>query len=111
MWLVYIWAKIGPVVQGPSGLVDGDEMTPGQAERVIDIHTHVVPRRLADSAQRGEGRHGITFGRDPGGKITTSVGGATVAIPWPTPLETVQERVRSMDERRVDVHALSLSPV
>ena len=86
-------------------------MTTGQVERVIDIHTHVVPRRLADSAQRGQGRHGITFGRDSGGKITTSVGGATIAIPWPTPLETAQERVRSMDKRRVDVHALSLSPL
>ena len=86
-------------------------MTTGQAERVIDIHTHVVPRRLADSAQRGESRHGISFGRDTGGKITTSVGGVTVAIPWPTPLETAHDRVRSMDERRVDVHALSLSPV
>ena len=79
--------------------------------RVIDVHTHVIPRRLAESAQAGEGRHGITFGRDPGGKITTTVGGQTVALSWPTPLETPQERVRSMDERGVDVHVLSLSPL
>ena len=82
-----------------------------QPERVIDVHTHVIPRRLADSAQRGEGRHGIAFDRDTSGKITTSVGGITVAIPWPTPLETAQERVGSMEKRRVDVHALSLSPL
>ena len=81
------------------------------APRVIDVHTHVIPRRLAESAELGQGRHGITFGRDAAGKITTSVGGLTMGIPWPTPLETPEERVRSMDERGVDVHALSLSPL
>lgn len=81
------------------------------AYRAIDIHTHVVPRRLAESAQRGQSRHGITFGRDVHGKITTSVGRLTMAFPWPTPWETPEERVRSMDERQVEVHALSLSPL
>ena len=91
--------------------MDGIELTGGPRERVIDIHTHVIPRRLAESAQRGDGRFGIAFGRDSEGQITTSVGGSTVSIPWPTPLESPEYRVRTMDERRVDVHALSLSPL
>lgn len=87
------------------------QMNGNPAPRAIDIHTHVVPRPLAESAHAGDSRHGITFGRDAHGKITTSVGGQTMALPWPTPLETPEERVRSMDERSVDVHALSLSPL
>ena len=81
------------------------------APRTIDIHTHVIPRRLAESAERGEARHGITFGRDTNGRITGSVGASTYAIAWPNPLETPEERVRAMDEMRVDVHVLSLSPL
>jgi len=79
--------------------------------RTIDIHTHVIPRRLAESAERGEARHGITFGRDTNGRITGSVGASTYAIAWPNPLETPEERIRAMDEMRVDVHVLSLSPL
>jgi aminocarboxymuconate-semialdehyde decarboxylase len=78
---------------------------------VIDIHTHVIPRRLAAAAELGQDRHGITFGRDGQGKITTSIGGRAVALPWPTPLETPAERAKSMDERGVEVHVLSLSPL
>ena len=81
------------------------------APRTIDIHTHVIPRQLAESAERGEARHGITFGRDANGRITGSVGPTTFAIAWPNPLETAEERLRAMDEMRVDVHVLSLSPL
>jgi aminocarboxymuconate-semialdehyde decarboxylase len=79
--------------------------------RTIDIHTHVIPRRLAESAERGEARHGITFGRDSNGRITGSVGPTTFAIAWPNLLETPEERIRAMDEMRVDMHLLSLSPL
>ena len=79
--------------------------------RTIDIHTHVIPRQLAESAERGEARHGITFGRDTNGRITGSVGPTTFAIAWPNPLEIPEERIRAMDEMRVDMHVLSLSPL
>lgn len=79
--------------------------------RTIDIHTHVIPRHLAESAERGEARHGITFGRDTDGRITGSVGGRSYAIAWPNPLETPEERIQAMDAMRVDVHVLSLSPL
>ena len=79
--------------------------------RTIDFHTHVIPRRLAESADRGEARHGISFGRDASGRISGSVGSTTFAIAWPNVLETPEERVRAMDEMRVDVHVLSLSPL
>ena len=79
--------------------------------RTIDIHTHVIPRQLAESAVRGQSRHGITFGRDASGRITASVGATTMTIAWPNPLETPAERLQAMDEMRVDVHVLSLSPL
>ena len=78
---------------------------------VIDVHSHIVPTRLADAAQKGGLRYGIEFGRDTNGKITSSVGGKKpFALPWPTPLQTAAERVASMDAIGVDVHMLSLSP-
>jgi aminocarboxymuconate-semialdehyde decarboxylase len=86
-------------------------MAPDGQPRTIDIHTHVIPRRLAESAERGEDRHGITFGRDANGRITGSVGSTTFAIAWPNILETPEERIRAMGEMQVDVHVLSLSPL
>lgn len=79
--------------------------------QVIDVHTHIVPPRLAEAAQQG-GRHfGIEFGRDERGKVTSAApGGKPFALPWPTPLETPDQRVLSMDRIGVDVHLLSLSP-
>ncbi len=40
-----------------------------------------------------------------------SVGTSSYAIAWPNPLETPEERIRAMDEMRVDAHVLSLSPL
>jgi aminocarboxymuconate-semialdehyde decarboxylase len=77
---------------------------------VIDVHTHVIPARLAAAAERSETVHGITFGRDAAGGITSSSGGKPFPLPWPTPLETPEDRIGSMDQRRIDVHLLSLSP-
>lgn len=80
-------------------------------DRVIDVHSHIVPSRLAAAAQRGGTHHGIEFDRDANGKVTSAVGGQPpFALPWPTPLETAAERVASMDAIGVDVHMLSLSP-
>ncbi|MFT7474815.1 MAG: aminocarboxymuconate-semialdehyde decarboxylase [Verrucomicrobiales bacterium] len=79
--------------------------------QIIDVHTHIVPARLAHNAAAGGSHYGIEFGRDERGKITSSVGGKPpFAMPWPTPLETPAERVLSMDGVGVDVHMLSLSP-
>ncbi len=77
---------------------------------VIDVHTHIVPTRLAEIAQAGGSRHGIDFDRDEVGRVTSTIGGPPMALPWPTPLETPDERVASMDELGVDVHLLSLTP-
>ena len=79
--------------------------------RTIDLHTHVIPRHLAESAEHGEARHGITFGRDTNGRITGSVGAGSYTIAWPNLLETPEERIQAMYEMRVDVHVLSLSPL
>ena len=87
-------------------------MQKGSAMRgtVIDVHTHIVPPRLAAAAQAGGVRYGIEFGRDAAGRVTSSVGGKPFALPWPTPLQTPAQRVASMDAIGVDVHLLSLSP-
>ena len=77
---------------------------------VIDTHTHFMPRSAIGPASAGKLWHGIQFGRNARGKITSSVGGISQEIPWPTPLETPDARIASMDERRVDVHLVSISP-
>jgi aminocarboxymuconate-semialdehyde decarboxylase len=88
-------------------LIDGSSQT---MPRVIDVHTHVVPTRLADVAQAGGTRHGIEFSRDASGRITSSSGGVAKPITWPTPLESPEERVTAMDALGVDLHLLSLTP-
>jgi hypothetical protein len=62
------------------------------------------------AAVAGERWHGIQFGRDARGNITSTVGGISQEIPWPTSIETPDARVSSMHERRVDVHPVSISP-
>jgi len=76
----------------------------------IDTHTHFLPRSAMAPAQAGALWHGIQFGRNARGKYTSSVGGISQEIPWPMPLETSEARIGSMDERRVDVHLVSISP-
>lgn len=78
--------------------------------RVIDTHTHFVPKSAIGPAERGELWNGIQFGRNQRGKITSTVGQVSQEIPWPTPLETPEGRLASMDDRRVDVHVVSISP-
>jgi aminocarboxymuconate-semialdehyde decarboxylase len=94
---------------------DRDRMTrtPATERRpspVVDTHTHFMPRRAIGPASAGALWHGIQFGRNARGKITSSVGGVSQEIPWPTPLETPDARTGSMDERRVDIHLVSISP-
>lgn len=77
---------------------------------IVDVHTHIIPARLAEAAQRGGVQHGIEFGRDTSGRVTSSVAGVSMALPWPTPLQTPDARVAAMDALGVDTHLLSLSP-
>jgi aminocarboxymuconate-semialdehyde decarboxylase len=76
----------------------------------IDTHTHFMPPSVLKPAMAGALWHGIQFGRNERGKITSSVGAITQEIPWPTPIETPDARTRSMDQRRVDVQMVSISP-
>ena len=80
------------------------------ADPIIDTHTHFVPKSAVGPASRGELWNGIQFGRNARGKITSTVGAISQEIPWPTPLETPDARLRSMSERRVDIHMVSISP-
>jgi len=83
---------------------------PSSTPAVIDTHTHFVPRSALGPAERGELWHGIQFGRNARGKFTSTVGQVSQEIPWPTPLETPEMRLRSMDARRVRIHMVSISP-
>jgi aminocarboxymuconate-semialdehyde decarboxylase len=76
----------------------------------IDTHTHFMPPSALQPAMAGECWNGIRFGRNARGKITSSVGCISQEVPWPTPIETAEARVISMDERRVGVHMVSISP-
>jgi aminocarboxymuconate-semialdehyde decarboxylase len=80
------------------------------AAPTIDTHTHFVPKSAIGPAERGELWNGIQFGRNARGKFTSTVGAVSQEIPWPTPLETPQMRLTSMEARRVDLHIVSISP-
>ena len=77
--------------------------------RVIDVHTHIVPPAIAAAVGRGPW-HGIEFDVNESGKLRGVCGGATAVLPWPNFAETLEERLSLMDQERVDVHVLSLSP-
>ena len=76
----------------------------------IDTHTHFFPPSAVGPAEGDELWNGIQFGHNDLGRITSSVGTRAQEIPWPMPLETPAERLKSMDARRVDHHILSVSP-
>jgi aminocarboxymuconate-semialdehyde decarboxylase len=84
---------------------DGGDRTPA-----IDTHTHFFPPGAVVPAERNELWHGIQFGHNDLGRITSSVGSRAQEIPWPMPLESPVERLTSMDARRVDRHILSVTP-
>ena len=77
----------------------------------IDMHTHVAPREAIKIAEKGGYWHGINFSRDENEKLTTSHGEETMSLPWPVRMETPEERLKSMDDRKIDMHILSLSPL
>jgi aminocarboxymuconate-semialdehyde decarboxylase len=76
----------------------------------IDTHTHFFPLSAVVAAERDALWHGIQFGHNELGRITSSVGSRAQEIPWPMPLESPVERLISMDARRVDRHILSVTP-
>jgi len=82
----------------------------GTAAPTIDTHTHFLPPSAVIPAEQNALWHGIQFGHNELGRITSSVGSRAQEIPWPMPLETPLERLTSMDARRVDRHILSVSP-
>ncbi len=78
---------------------------------VIDMHTHVAPRKAVEIAAKGGTWHGITFSRNAEGNLTTAAGSQTMALPWPKRMETPDERVATMTARSIDVQIISLSPL
>lgn len=76
----------------------------------IDTHTHFLPPSLVGPAERNELWHGIQFAHNALGRITTTTGSRTNELPWPMPLETPKERLKTMAERRVGHHILSITP-
>ncbi len=86
-------------------------VTPGRPHGlVVDTHTHFLPPGALGPAMAGERWHGIQFGRNARGKITSTVGDVSQEVPWPMPIETPDARIASLDDRRVDVHLISISP-
>ena len=76
----------------------------------IDTHTHFLPPSAVGPAERDELWHGIQFGHNGLGRITSTIGERVQEMPWPMPPETPIGRLKSMDARRVDHHILSISP-
>jgi aminocarboxymuconate-semialdehyde decarboxylase len=75
--------------------------------KTIDIHAHVVPQSLWQAIEAKKDWHG--FRHEPGEGLGTLVGGGMrTGFTTPKVRFTVEERLKDMDEQKVDVQVLSI---
>jgi aminocarboxymuconate-semialdehyde decarboxylase len=73
----------------------------------IDIHAHVVPQSLWKAVQEKREWHG--FRHEPGDGLGTVIGGGMrTGFTSPKVKYTPEERLKDMDEQKVDVQVLSI---
>jgi aminocarboxymuconate-semialdehyde decarboxylase len=73
----------------------------------IDIHAHWYPQEWIDLFQRDGAREGASLERGADGRYNLRAKNITNA--FDQRFVVVDERIKAMDERRIDVHALSLT--
>jgi len=73
----------------------------------IDIHAHWYPQEWIDLFQRDGAREGASLERGADGR--TMLRAKSITNAFDQRFVVVDERVKAMDERRIDVHALSLT--
>ena len=73
----------------------------------IDIHAHWYPQEWIDLFQREGAREGASLERGADGRYSLRAKNITNA--FDERFIVVDERVRAMDQRRIDIHALSLT--
>jgi aminocarboxymuconate-semialdehyde decarboxylase len=73
----------------------------------IDIHAHWYPQEWLTLFQRDGAKEGASLERGPDGRYSLRAKSITNA--FDQRFVVVDERVKAMDERRIDVHALSLT--
>ena len=77
---------------------------------VIDMHSHIVPRRIAQLGEEELEWHGIKVQAHPQGGLRFEVGDNKGRLPWKNFRQTIEERVAALDEMGVDKQLVSLSP-
>ncbi|MDP9145390.1 MAG: amidohydrolase [Actinomycetota bacterium] len=79
---------------------------------IVDVHAHVLPPTLVQSADRGDTRWGIDFERADGGRVMYRVSGSWRPLLQQDDVygESPSERAARMLGIRVEVQVLSLSP-
>ncbi len=75
--------------------------------KTIDIHAHIVPDSLWKAVEAKKEWHGFRYEADEGLGAMTG-GGMRTAFTSPKLRYTVQERLKDMDEQKVDVQVLSI---
>jgi len=73
----------------------------------IDIHAHWYPQEWIDLFQRDGAREGASLERGADGR--TMLRAKSITNAFDQRFVALDERVKAMDERRIDVHALSLT--
>jgi len=73
----------------------------------IDIHAHWYPQEWIDVFQRDGARDGASLERGADGRYSLRAKNITNA--FDQRFVVVDERIKAMDQRRIDVHALSLT--
>ena len=75
--------------------------------KTIDIHAHIVPDSLWKAVAASRDWHG--FRHEPGEGLGAMVGGGMrTGFTTPKVRYTVEERLKDMDEQKVDVQVLSI---
>ncbi len=80
----------------------------------VDAHVHYVPASVIAAIEAGTEWHGIAFGLNERGQPVSRIPGSESpqggVLPWRNFRQTIDERLGVMDELRVDVQVLSLTP-
>lgn len=78
---------------------------------VIDLHAHILPRSAARAHAAGRDWYGTTITRNPNGTTGLQTGALKSTLSaMPEYWQPHADRVRAMDEDRVDVQVMSLNP-
>lgn len=74
----------------------------------IDVHAHLIPTSFWTAAESGKDWYGFQHQSGPGLGTVTGPNGVTIGIPSPKVRLSAEERLKDMDELKVDMQVVSI---